>query len=97
MEFKGTKGKWEVKSDTVFSGVYDVVTSEGAPTFEEDEANAKLIAAAPELLEAFYKSIGVLNEILHDLENEQNHELAGKLEGVIYNGNNIIKKALGGE
>ena len=101
MEFKGTKGKWEkVHTKIQVEPENPMRTLTICQVFGGDEeslANAKLIAAAPELLEAFYKSIGVLNEILHDLENEQNHELAGKLERVIYNGNNIIKKALGGE
>lgn len=51
-EFKGTKGKWEIKSSNVYSGEYSLRNEKYAPTFEEDEHNAKLIAAAPELLEA---------------------------------------------
>ncbi|WP_262264183.1 hypothetical protein [Pantoea dispersa] len=53
--FKGTPGKWVVDGD------YDVTTEDGTViswtslgVFEPDEmiANSKLIAAAPELLEA---------------------------------------------
>lgn len=55
-DFKGTKGEWKDaltpmrKSKVVDSNAFSICTlSAGTPT---DRANAKLIAAAPELLEA---------------------------------------------
>jgi len=72
MEFKGTKGKWEVvKNSCYFDVIADYDFEEGASILcvssslmtikngiiesnslsEECEANAKLIAAAPEMLE----------------------------------------------
>ena len=64
-EFKGTKGKWEVSdicTDTV--GCHNIYTEHGKIitqfaayefrycSIEETNANAKLIASAPDLLEA---------------------------------------------
>ena len=71
-EFKGTKGKWEVKSSIlgveteIFCGKIRVAQSKhynngkegyenffnNDPLIKEGKANAKLIAAAPELLKA---------------------------------------------
>ena len=61
-EFKGTKGRWEAKykigcdinirikqDETIIADGYSFAS--GIPN-EEAEANAKLIAAAPELLDA---------------------------------------------
>lgn len=62
MEFKGTKGDWKASeimnfSDTlvafISNGYKDIAQLRGCSTGEEleAEANAKLIACAPELLE----------------------------------------------
>ena len=48
-EFKGTKEDWEVSIDDDYSDTYYIKPS---PTFAESRYNAKLIAAAPDLLEA---------------------------------------------
>ena len=69
METKHTKGGWVITNEVEFESTIE--TSSGIriaqvksfgkngsfndATFEEKEANAKLIAAAPELLEAFIK------------------------------------------
>lgn len=68
MEFKGTKGKWQntmkigcginirIKSeDTVV--IADGYSFSSGISDEEAEANAKLISAAPELLEALQKCV----------------------------------------
>ena len=47
-----TKGEWEVNWHTTMNLPYKYTVSEEQETDEEAEANAKLIAAAPELLEA---------------------------------------------
>ena len=59
MEFKGTKGEWKItgtgEQRTMINGSsIDVWWNIGSPAVSEDEgkANAKLIAAAPDLLEA---------------------------------------------
>jgi hypothetical protein len=72
MEFKGTKGKWEVdKYNNVFSKyqlpiavVYDGSTAHNS--FKESnkdicKANAKLISCAPEMLDMLIKSYENLN------------------------------------
>lgn len=58
MEFKGTKGEWVIDNDksdcriSINFGAIDVWYSDAASEVKEAEAeaNAKLIAAAPELL-----------------------------------------------
>lgn len=64
-EFKGTPGSWVVDGD------YDVTTEDGTVVawaakgiFEPDEitANAHLIAAAPDLLEALQNIVKTLDE-----------------------------------
>ena len=66
-EFKGTKGKWEYRYDNVadFYSIYtnlDIEDNSICGIWHEHtiehEANAKLIAAAPELLEALQKLVG---------------------------------------
>ena len=66
-EFKGTKGEWEVNANTDM-----ILTDNGAyrpnsvmitlATKEELEANAYLIAAAPDLLEALQDLVKICEE-----------------------------------
>ena len=60
-EFKGTPGKWSASDDeesmatsVIISDSLDIIAVVGTymTSYEEDYANASLIAAAPELLEA---------------------------------------------
>ena len=61
MEFKGTKGEWKVEQETGYD--CDVVYEGGEicwlglsdASHKEQKANAKLIAAAPELLKELQK------------------------------------------
>jgi hypothetical protein len=60
MEFKGTKGEWKVIGGVILRSIEcngkQIVVCQG----KEVEANAKLIAAAPDLLEALLKVREVL-------------------------------------
>lgn len=74
MEFKGTKGKWELSEN---GGVYvtsnigmicDLVTSS-----KEDKANALLISKAPEMLEMLKKCKIMCDHLnIHHVSNELN-------------------------
>jgi hypothetical protein len=55
MEFKGTKGKWEVTISNEYCGDYSIKNENGSATSFEDEANALLISKAPEMLEMLNK------------------------------------------
>jgi len=52
MENKHTKGNWSVIHSSAHSDYQTFEVAMNNPTFEEKEYNAKLIAAAPDLLEA---------------------------------------------
>ena len=82
MEFKGTKGKWEMHPTTAINNdgfplYYDIKI--GNQSFlsthkntvigisdDEQEANAKLIASAPELLEACESMLKAFNNAPKD-------------------------------
>ena len=72
METKHTKGEWEIKKtqgNFSISGKEPVCTILANPPLEQQEANAKLIAAAPELLEALVKS----NKLIETLRDKLSH------------------------
>lgn len=77
-EFKGTPGPWhwakEEPDEWWFGNENDVVVRGPSSRFiavtDEQEANARLIAAAPELLEA-------LQSALWELKRLQNHSIDG--------------------
>jgi len=63
LQFKGTKGEWikddtriYVKSNLTDNGLMQIINTVNSP-IEQREANAKLIASAPDLLEACIKRI----------------------------------------
>ncbi len=78
MKFKGTKGKWEVRPTGALNEdglplFYDITVNKSSfisthknlylgMSNEQQEANAKLIAAAPEMFEMLKRSI---DEIIH--------------------------------
>lgn len=57
-EIKHTPGPWECHPDDLAEGLYWVLPE--ATTVAEDEANAHLIAAAPEMKEALEALISVM-------------------------------------
>jgi len=93
-EFKGTKGIWEVlfiefkNYDILCVAREDTVISQqtfGGKATEEMRANAQLIAAAPDLLEA-------LMIINGDIERGPNPYTSQEIKGVV---EKAINKALG--
>jgi hypothetical protein len=87
MEFKGTKGEWIVEKELGYD--CDVIYKGGEICWlglsdvidEEKVANAKLIAAAPELLEACVMALEAVKE-LHEHQ-EGWHEEQSFLEAAI--------------
>jgi hypothetical protein len=70
METKHTQGEWAIDDNEIYSentdhgaAICTMNTTSAHFTEEEAEANARLIAAAPELLEAMYL-------VVMDFENE---------------------------
>ena len=101
---KHTPGPWEVKKIKINRNkTVTNVEGEGDPICkvfgpEDLEPNAKLIAAAPELLEALEDAALTINALFDDL-----HELTSDIDGeCVYNTNetldkinNAIRKATG--
>jgi len=101
-EFKGTKGVWEVEPTTALNendeplyydikvnGISFVSTFRSAAlgiSDKEQESNAKLIAAAPELLET-------LNEVLSYLHSFKKEDLAEAEFMLEFKISQAIKKA----
>jgi hypothetical protein len=67
MKTKHTQGEWETQGTAVFSNNKLVANcvSDGIHFTEEDKANAKLIAAAPELLEALIEAVGHIDSTFY--------------------------------
>ena len=98
METKFTKGQWVIDSDFItveVDGIDEVICDfhpEGVwPTVyqrseEEKDANAKLIAAAPELLEA-------LTDLVTASDLSSNSPVVGNWNELINNAKKAIKKA----
>ena len=99
MEKKFTEGTWVVDSDFItveVNGIDEVICDldpEGVwPTVyqrseEEKDANAKLIAAAPKLLEA-------LNDLVLASDLSSNSPVVGNWNELINNAKKAIKKAI---
>jgi hypothetical protein len=90
-EFKGTKGKWEfiALATNETDSLFIEADGTGIGTVwhrEEQEANAKLIAAAPELLEALQYYFDVLDEV-------RGKDWAEKPDHVLSKMINAVKKA----
>ena len=60
---KHTPGPWEVlEVESVVGGGWDIVDEKGNSIFTDNNANARLIASAPELLEACKKAVQFLDD-----------------------------------
>lgn len=97
-KFKGTPGPWGIdtrrviKDRVVSSNGLTVACTDGNSS-EENEANARLIAAAPELLEALRKT----NELLKYLDNTHTGDSRYAEFVIQYSENRkLIEKALEG-
>ncbi len=79
--FKGTKGEWKYEHSELFSikkdkhgdadGIIKIAHIIGHP--DEREANAKLIAAAPQLLEAVQYLVSVWDEVQGNWRESPDH------------------------
>lgn len=92
-EFKGTKGPWEnvggwVDSSGKDSKIICAIGSVSMQSEEIQEANANLIAAAPDLLEELQLTLGALREICFTCG-------AARPESTIRRAEAAIAKALG--
>lgn len=95
METKHTKGEWKIVSKSKHRGWININSKKGIiarsfhgdmepiVTVEEAEANVKLIAAAPDLLEALQSIVGTL----------ENEGVSWRYENEINLAKNAIKKA----
>ena len=79
MEFKGTKGNWEVSVSNEYTGDYSIKTKNGATTSFENEANALLISKAPEML----NMLKTTSNCLWMLNTKGTNELAEEIDKLI--------------
>jgi hypothetical protein len=79
MEFKGTKGNWEVSVSNEYTGDYSIKTKNGATNSFENEANALLISKAPEML----NMLKTTSNCLWMLNTKGTNELAEEIDKLI--------------
>ena len=70
MEFKGTKGVWEVSLNTIGTEVMCGENHICLLSATETDPNAKLIASAPELLELAIETFNLCDKIKFPTEQE---------------------------
>ena len=65
MKTKHTKGEWIIETESLLTTYHLRIEKMGMDhiSFEEAEANAKLIAAAPKLLEALWELVDIVEDI----------------------------------
>ena len=87
--FEGTKGKWSVFNQDEDIHIENESSSEAIATLvgwnneKEGDANAKLIAAAPQLLEAILYYFDVLEEVRgKDFKDKPDHVLSKMINAV---------------
>lgn len=95
--FKGTKGKWQfVRYEKTFAietfGITNWTILQTITNQPQDEANAKLIACATEMLFKHEEEIDVLEKVLNQLDALEGY-LTCDLEELIESKKQLIKKA----
>lgn len=90
-ETKFTKGEWVV-TDTYSNYIYDVVRIGNFDMKVKSEANAHLIAAAPEMYEEIESDISILESQLVDAKT---HGEANRLQNRIIRKVKLLAKARG--
>lgn len=91
MEFKGTKGKWEVleyKNDLEIGNQLSTLVCSLPNKSEEYTANALLISKAPEMLEMLQKISSALEGLWHEDDSNSIFDLVDAEEL-----DNLIKQA----
>lgn len=85
MEFKGTKGEWEVtdKKNSNLKNVYSPNHSNWSIAEDMLEADAKLIAAAPEMLQMVIEMKAVMNQLSGRMGEQMEIEVNKRLDSVI--------------
>lgn len=90
-EFKGTKGSWVKTTDgeANFSGISTKknwlmrIQQNGEKSIEEQDANAKLIATAPELLEALIKAKSTISRLKNSMRTHPDCEANSEFEDYV--------------
>jgi hypothetical protein len=77
---KHTPGPWLIEPDVYSVGVYSLLTAIDTSDAEE-QANARLIAAAPELLQALKKVLKTYDEQLYTQDWDAIRRVIAKAEG----------------
>lgn len=103
MEFKGTKGEWMVNENAIICNKINIavillknfaLNADGTMSKDKEmEANAKLIAAAPDLLEALEPFSAFPDEDFIEEESEEFFTLTVQVKHIIA-AKQAIKKAL---
>lgn len=100
METKHTKGEWKIDPynkysiiDSTTSGFEALVAQANGKKEEERIANAKLIAAAPELLEALIESREQIKHMFNMIDNTKKNRFKTSTTSMLMQINKVIKKA----
>lgn len=84
---KHTRGPWfekygsQIYTDTALNPELNIATANRMGTRSEQEANARLIAAAPELLEALKSALTVLPDSVGDFDRDKAEAAIAKATG----------------
>ena len=79
--FKGTKGEWKVDGFIIGSPTYNIcdVSLTSGQKYNEAQANARLISAAPDLLDAAASAWIMINDIPEEFMDDFNKRVVNKL------------------
>ena len=108
MEFKGTKEKWEVFTDsytneiTIYPSDSTVAICSVANTYERNKYDALLISKAPEMLEKLSEIVNILdikctdgcvNKTWGDFQNGNGEDVGLEIDKFIKDTEQLIKEA----